>query len=297
MIFNLFAKIFLIEENLVKNAAPSNIIKEKSISNKIDYSRTVNEIVNDFYKYTKEYKVDPSYNFFYGSTNDFFNKWILYYLLFLNIRPTEELFKQIYLYYKEFADNFKEMMKIDYPTISSITKSDIDNLNKRYLDLYNKYGDNKIDDIEVFKSIPAEFMVNIIGSNKVADEKFNRFRIFDIMLVYQRLRFYLFTSNIKPDDQIIKTLDRENEFRFDDLLLKYPEVEDELKHLFIKYGFDKWVFLFDKDLRKYQKANTVMGYQSASIVKYNKYLAKYIESIGYKPMLSDSLNEEITYNA
>ena len=126
---------------------------------------------------------------------------------------------------------------------------------------------------------------NMIGKNKIADKKFNNFRVFDIIEALLKVRLYLFNTGRDKEKKARETFDifdNNDKYRYDDLLYKYPEIEDNIKDLFKYYEFNEYLPLLNKDLNEYIKLNTKMGYSAMGLFKYNKYLSSYIQSINYK---------------
>ena len=161
----------------------------------------------------------------------------------------------------------------------------IDKSIEEYENLSKQYEYKNIDNEELLNEIPAEYFINMIGKNKIADRKFNNFRIYDIIEALLKVRLYLFNTRRDKEKKARETFDifdNNDKYNYKDLIIKYPEIEDNIKDLFEYYEFNEYIPLLNKNLNEYIKLNTKMGYSAMGLFKYNKYLSSYIQSINYK---------------
>ena len=284
MIMNLFTKSFLIDiKNIqsIKNLELYNFNETILISAQDCHPL---EKIKDLLNIIKEKRIG-SFFFIPIELDDIFNIIIPLYLFSLNLKPDKEYFESILNHF----DLFKNILRQCY----SITNIDEDKIKndliyrsiEEYDDLSKQYEYINIDDEELLNEIPAEYFINMIGKNKIADKKFNNFRVFDIIEALMKVRLYLFNIGKDKEKKAKETFDifdNNDKYRYDDLLYKYPEIEDSIKELFEYYEFTEYLPLLNKDLNEYIKLNTKMGYSAMGLFKYNKFLSTYIQNIGYK---------------
>ena len=93
----------------------------------------------------------------------------------------------------------------------------------------------------------------MVGKNSIADEKFNYFRLYDIAAAYYKVRQYIFNSNQENNPvakRVTNIFDSNNKLWFADFIIKFPELEDELKDLFREFDFNEYIPLFTKDMKR-----------------------------------------------
>lgn len=283
MIMNLFTKSFLIDIQDIQSIKNSELItfNETVLISGQDY-HPLDKII-DFLKVIKEKRVG---SFFYipGDIDDIYTIIIPLYLFSLNLKPTKEYFESILDHY----DLFKDILHKCYgfTNVNKDRKNEMINKSiEEYENLSKQYEYKKIDNEELLNELPAEYFINMIGKNKIADNKFNNFRVFDIIEALLKVRLYLFNTGRDKEKKARETFDifdNNDKYRYDDLLYKYPEIENNIKDLFEYYEFNEYLPLLNKDLNEYIKLNTKMGYSAMGLFKYNKYLSNYIQSINYK---------------
>lgn len=284
MIMNLFTKSFLIDIQDIQSIKnlEINTFNETILMSGQDY-HPLDKVI-DILKVIKEKRVG---SFFYIPTNidDIFIKVIPLYLFLLNLKPTKEYFESILDHNDLFKDIFYQCYGITNINKDKIKNELIDKSIEEYKKL-NKYYDYKnIDNEELLNEIPAEYFINMIGKNKIADKKFNNFRVFDIIEALLKVRLYLFNTGRDKEKKARETFDifdNNDKYRYDDLIYKYPEIEDNIKDLFEYYEFNEYLPLLNRNLNEYIKLNTKMGYSAIGLFKYNKFLSSYIQSINYK---------------
>lgn len=283
MIMNLFTKSFLIDIQDIQSIKNSELItfNETILISGQDY-HPLDKII-DFLKVIKEKRVG-SFFFIPLNIDDIYNIAIPLYLFSLNLKPTKIYFESILDHY----DLFKGMLHQCYgfTNINENKNNEmIDKSIEEYENLSKQYDYKNIDNEELLNEIPAEYFINMIGKNKIADKKFNNFRVFDIIEALLKVRLYLFNTGRDKEKKARETFDifdNNDKYRYDDLLYKYPEIEDNIKDLFEYYEFNEYLPLLNKDLNEYIKLNTKMGYSAMGLFKYNKFLSSYIQSINYK---------------
>lgn len=283
MIMNLFTKSFLIDIQDIQSIKNSELItfNETILISGQDY-HPLDKVI-DFLKVIKEKRVG-SFFFIPLNIDDIYIIAIPLYLFSLNLKPTKTYFESILDHY----DLFKDMLQRCYgfTNINEDRKNEMINKSiEEYENLSKQYDYKNIDNEELLNEIPAEYFINMIGKNKIADKKFNNFRVFDIIEALLKVRLYLFNTGRDKEKKARETFDifdNNDKYRYDDLLYKYPEIEDNIKDLFKYYEFNEYLPLLNKDLNEYIKLNTKMGYSAMGLFKYNKYLSSYIQSINYK---------------
>ena len=239
--------------------------------------------VIDFLKVIKEKRVG-SFFFIPLNIDDIYTIAIPLYLFLLNLKPTKIYFESILDHYDLFKNTIQRCY--GFTNINEDRKNEmIDKSIEEYENLSKQYEYKNIDNEELLNEIPAEYFINMIGKNKIADKKFNNFRVFDIIEALLKVRLYLFNTGRDKEKKARETFDifdNNDKYRYDDLLYKYPEIEDNIKDLFEYYEFNEYLPLLNRDLNEYIKLNTKMGYSAMGLFKYNKFLSSYIQSINYK---------------
>ena len=283
MIMNLFTKSFLIDIQDIQSIKNSKLItfNETTLISGQDY-HPLDKVI-DFLKVIKEKRVG-SFFFIPLNIDDIYTIAIPLYLFSLNLKPTKIYFESILDHYDLFKDTIHQCY--GFTNINENKNNEmIDKSIEEYYNLSKQYEYKNIDNEELLNEIPAEYFINMIGKNKIADKKFNNFRIFDIIEALLKVRLYLFNTGRDKEKKARETFDifdNNDKYRYDDLLYKYPEIKDNIKDLFEYYEFNEYLPLLNKDLNEYIKLNTKMGYSAMGLFKYNKFLSSYIQSINYK---------------
>lgn len=284
MIMNLFTKSFLIDNKNIQNIKNLNIYNSNKtilISNQ-DY-HPLDRII-DLLNIIKEKRIG-SFFFIPEKIDDIFDTIIPLYLFSLNLKPDKNYFDSILDHFDLFKNIFYQSYGITNIDEDKIKNELIYHSIEEYDNLSKQYEYKNISNEELLNEIPAEYFINMIGKNKIADKKFNNFRIFDIVEALLKVRLYLFNTGRDKEKKARETFDifdNNDKYRYDDLLYKYPEIEDNIKDLFEYYEFNEYLPLLNRDLNEYIKLNTKMGYSAMGLFKYNKYLSSYIQSINYK---------------
>lgn len=283
MIMNLFTQSFLIDIQDIQSIKNSELITfdETILISGQDY-HPLDKVI-DFLKVIKEKRVG-SFFFIPLNIDDIYTIAIPLYLFSLNLKPTKIYFESILDHYDLFKDTLQRCY--GFTNINEDRKNEmIDKSIEEYENLSNQYDYKNIDDEELLNEIPAEYFINMIGKNKIADKKFNNFRIYDIIEALLKVRLYLFNTRRDKEKKARETFDifdNNDKYNYKDLIIKYPEIEDNIKDLFKYYEFNEYLPLLNKDLNEYIKLNTKMGYSAMGLFKYNKFLSSYIQSINYK---------------
>ena len=139
---------------------------------------------------------------------------------------------------------------------------------------------NNDKNIEYIKLLPMEYFINMIDSSKIAYDKYYSFRSSDIMLNILKLGLYMFNNNIQYPKIFYKLLKYRDKVKLEKYITDHPELEDELKSEFDKYGFDSRIFT--KDLNEFVNLKTTLGYSSFGIFKFNRYLVDFVRKTNYK---------------
>lgn len=283
MIMNLFTKSFLIDIQDIQSIKNLELytLNEIILISGQDY-HPLDKVI-DFLKVIKEKRIG---SFFYIPTDidDIFIKVIPLYLFSLNLKPTKEYFESILDHYDLFKDILHKCYGITNTNEDKVKNELIVKSIEEYEEINKHYEYRNIDNEELLNEIPAEYFINMIGKNKIADKKFNNFRVFDIIEALLKVRLYLFNTGRDKEKKARETFDifdNNDKYRYDDLLYKYPEIEDNIKDLFEYYDFNEYLPLLNRDLNEYIKLNTKMGYSAMGLFKYNKFLSSYIQSISY----------------
>lgn len=283
MIMNLFTKSFLIDIQDIQSIKNSELytFNETILISGQDY-HPLDKII-DFLKVIKEKRIG---SFFYipGDIEDIYTIIIPLYLFSLNLKPTKEYFESILDHYDLFKDILHQCY--GFTNVNEDRKNEMINKSiEEYENISKQYEYKNIDNEELLNELPAEYFINMIGKNKIADKKFNNFRVFDIIEALLKVRLYLFNTGRDKEKKAKETFDifdNNDKYRYDDLLYKYPEIEDNIKDLFEYYEFNEYLPLLNRELNEYIKLNTKMGYSAMGLFKYNKFLSSYIQSINYK---------------
>lgn len=283
MIMNLFTQSFLIDIQDIQSIKNSELITfdETILISGQDY-HPLDKVI-DFLKVIKEKRVG-SFFFIPLNIDDIYTIAIPLYLFSLNLKPTKIYFEFILDHYDLFKDTLQRCY--GFTNINEDRKNEmIDKSIEEYENLSKQYDYKNIDDEKLLNEIPAEYFINMIGKNKIADKKFNNFRIYDIIEALLKVRLYLFNTRRDKEKKARETFDifdNNDKYNYKDLIIKYPEIEDNIKDLFKYYEFNEYLPLLNKDLNEYIKLNTKMGYSAMGLFKYNKFLSSYIQSINYK---------------
>ena len=189
---NLFTKSFLIDIQDIQSIKNSELItfNETTLISGQDY-HPLDKVI-DFLKVIKEKRVG-SFFFIPLNIDDIYTIAIPLYLFSLNLKPTKIYFESILDYY----DLFKDMLHQCYgfTNIKENRKNEMINKSiEEYENLSKQYEYKNIDNEELLNEIPAEYFINMIGKNKIADKKFNNFRVFDIIEALLKVRLYLFNT-------------------------------------------------------------------------------------------------------
>lgn len=284
MIMNLFTKSFLIDIHDIQSIKNSeiNTLNESILISGQD-CHPLDKVIN-FLKVVKEKRVG-SFFFIPVNIDDIFTEVIPLYLFSLNLKPSKEYFESILDHYDLFKDILHQCYGITDTNEDRTVNELIDKSKEEYENISKQYEYKNIDNEELLNEIPAEYFINMIGKNKIADKKFNNFRVFDIIEALLKVRLYLFNTGRDKEKKARETFDifdNNDKYRYDDLLYKYPEIEDNIKDLFKYYEFNEYFPLLNRNLNEYIKLNTKMGYSAMGLFKYNKFLSSYIQSINYK---------------
>lgn len=283
MIMNLFTQSFLIDIQDIQSIKNSELITfDKTILISGQDYHPLDKVI-DFLKVIKEKRVG-SFFFIPLNIDDIYTIAIPLYLFSLNLKPTKIYFESILDHYDLFKDTLQRCY--GFTNINEDRKNEmIDKSIEEYENLSKQYDYKNIDDEKLLNEIPAEYFINMIGKNKIADKKFNNFRIYDIIEALLKVRLYLFNTRRDKEKKARETFDifdNNDKYNYKDLIIKYPEIEDNIKDLFKYYEFNEYLPLLNKDLNEYIKLNTKMGYSAMGLFKYNKFLSSYIQSINYK---------------
>lgn len=283
MIMNLFTKSFLIDIQDILQSKLEIVTFDETILISGSEQHPLDKVI-DFLKTIKEERVG-SFFFIPLNIDDIFKEVIPLYLFSLNLKPTKEYFESILDHYDLFKDMIHQCYGFTNVNEDRIKKELINKSIEEFENLNKYYEYKKIDNEELLNELPAEYFINMIGKNKIADKKFNNFRVFDIIEALLKVRLYLFNTGRDKEKKARETFDifdNNDKYRYDDLLYKYPEIEDNIKDLFEYYEFNEYLPLLNRDLNEYIKLNTKMGYSAMGLFKYNKFLSSYIQSINYK---------------
>ena len=279
MIMNLFTKSFLVNDE-IKNIYDMNII-----SKNIEFNLELNpfESIIDLSTKIKENRT-VSFYFIPFSVEKIYTEILPRYCFTIDLEPSKEYFDSIINHNKLFEDILNKTL--GFKNINSdIIPENIVQIINRFYRIKNQFEFIKIESEELLNEIPAEYFINMIGQNQIADKKFNNFRLFDIVIAITKVWNYLYNSGRNKEKQarkVLRVFENNQRYRTDELLIKYPELEESLKELFEYYGFNEFIPYLNRDLKEYVKLNSTMGYSSLSLYKYNKFLAEYIQKINYK---------------
>ena len=295
MIINLFTKTFLLNDK--ETTSKKDFVHKDSLFTGFDnpienmYAMTSPDATMEAILARIKRRREGSFYFIEASRKNVYKYWLPLYFYCLGFTNTDstELYYLLYnilvhqvAFKKELHDIFgiyfgeRTRLLWEYP--HGLIKNSIN-------DLVSRFGpEPKIVCEDYLREIPAEYFVNMVGKNIIADQKFNNFRIFDIAAAYLKVRQYIFNSNQennKAAREVLDIFDNEHYMRFDDMLINNPELEDKLKKLFVEFDFLEYIPLFTHDMKEYISLDTRMGYSAMGLFKYNKALATYIEKIGY----------------
>lgn len=279
MIMNLFTKSFLINDGI------KNIYDMNNISKNIEFDSELNpfESIINLSNTIRENRT-VSFYFIPFSIEKIYTEILAKYCFVINLEPSREYFESIINHNKLFEDILNKTL--GFKDINSdMVDENIDKTIDRYFELKDQFEFMNLNSEDFLNEIPAEYYINMIGKNKIADKKFNNFRLFDIVIAIAKVWNYLYNSGRDKEEKarkVLRIFENNRKYRMDELLIKYPEIEESLKELFEYYGFNEFTKYLNKDLKEYIKLNSTMGYSSLSLYKYNKFLAEYIQKINYE---------------
>lgn len=284
MIINLFTKTFLIDDSSLKNS--TNEIQFHDGKDFIEYNiyrdqsyHPSDALYDTFLKIKSNYD-SSSFYFINDSKDNILKYWLPLYFYTLDIYPEKELMDIIYNHSYKFNSVLFGYLGI-YNQKDKIEDNDLHIIQDIVSGYKMNYEDKEITNEDLLRAIPAEYFINMIDDNSIAYEKYNNFRIFDIIEALRKVRYYIFNSGLDDTkEEVFRILDNCKKI-YDDMIKQYPLLEDMIKKLFKKYNFDDYIPLLTKDMNEYLELNTKMGYSSFSVFKYNKDLANYIKSTGY----------------
>ena len=295
MIINLLTKTFLLDkQNISKDIKTDIHPGYKFTGQKYPYENlasitTPENTLEAIATRIRRYR-EGSFYFISEDSNNIYGYWLPIYLYCLGFslkRDIISIFRALVDHDALFKEELDNVFSIDVKTETKFPyiRENSTMTYKVVRHFLERYGDGEITFKDVIKEIPAEFFINMVGKNSIADEKFNYFRLYDIAAAYLKVRQYIFNSNQENNPvakRVTNIFDSNNKLWFADFIIKFPELEDELKDLFREFDFNEYIPLFTKDMKIYIDLNTRMGYSAMGLFKYNKYLASYLKKINYE---------------
>lgn len=280
MIINLFTRIFLASDTMKR----SNEDKFKYInlsSLKLNYKASNNRLFFSLCnKLIKIEKNTHSYIFLIATPKEF--KYIMSrYCSMLNLTYKE--YSKMIEHYNLFKEEWCKL-------------GEFDNDETYQSEFINKKSEYKLDYKWVFlterllKYIPAEYFVNNAYKEPVGYDKYNAFRIYDIIDELLHLELEIYNSG-KELPLIIANLRKNNREELKNVIENNPSIEVELIPIFKEYGYN-YKLLRESDYHEYDMddyiaLNTKMGYSALNLFKYNKLLANELKKEKYHITIQD----------